>query len=194
MPAHDCLGPDNRNGIEDERKAPIKPNEQSAIGPTQTQSTSRTPSKHVQLDAAAPAPRWPLRPRRQRPRRRVDRRSREPHSAPRGVGVARIWDLASGTQRGEALFSNEGEVVSAALGALYGRPVIVSGFNDRTVQVWDLALDTPCGEPLRGHSGPVMSIALGTLNNRPLIVSGGEDGIVRLWHPAGETPLPTSGL
>jgi hypothetical protein len=49
MPAHDCLGPDDRYGIEDVRKAPIKPNEQSAIGPTQMQSTWRTPSKHVQL-------------------------------------------------------------------------------------------------------------------------------------------------
>jgi hypothetical protein len=49
MPAHDGLGPDDRYGIEDARKATIKPNEQSAVGLTQIQSTWRTPSKHVHL-------------------------------------------------------------------------------------------------------------------------------------------------
>jgi hypothetical protein len=49
VPAHDRLGPDDGYGIQDARKAAIKPNEQNPIGPTQIQSTRRAPSKHGQL-------------------------------------------------------------------------------------------------------------------------------------------------
>jgi hypothetical protein len=51
VPAHDRLGPDDGYGIQDARKAAIKPNEQNPIGPTQIQSTRRAPSKHGQLMA-----------------------------------------------------------------------------------------------------------------------------------------------
>jgi hypothetical protein len=49
MPTHDGFGLDDRYGSKDVRKAPIEPNEQSAIGPAQIQPTWRTLSKHVQL-------------------------------------------------------------------------------------------------------------------------------------------------
>ena len=49
VPAHDRLGPDDGYGVQNARKAAIKPNEQGAIGPTQIQWTRRAPSKHVQL-------------------------------------------------------------------------------------------------------------------------------------------------
>jgi hypothetical protein len=41
VPAHDRLGPDDGYGIQDARKAAIKPNEQNPIGPTQIQSKWR---------------------------------------------------------------------------------------------------------------------------------------------------------
>ena len=44
MPTHDRLGPDNRYCIKDAREAAIKPDEQSAIGPSHVQPTWRTPS------------------------------------------------------------------------------------------------------------------------------------------------------
>jgi hypothetical protein len=38
MPTHNRLGPDDGYGVKDARKAPIEPNEQNTVGPTQTQS------------------------------------------------------------------------------------------------------------------------------------------------------------
>ena len=49
MPTHNSLGPDNGYGVKDARTATIKPDEQSAIGPTQIQSTWCTLSKHAEL-------------------------------------------------------------------------------------------------------------------------------------------------
>jgi WD40 repeat protein len=51
--------------------------------------------------------------------------------------TVRVWDLASGKQRGEPLRGHEGPVLSVAVGTLDdGRPVIVSG-GYGTVRVWD---------------------------------------------------------
>jgi WD40 repeat protein len=72
-------------------------------------------------------------------------------------------------------------------GTLDGRPVIVSGSDDRTMRIWDLASGTPRGEPLYGHEGPVSSVALGTLGGRPVIVSGSDDCTVRIWDLASGT-------
>jgi hypothetical protein len=49
MPPHNSLGPYDGYGIKDARKTTIEPNEQSAIGPAQVQSTWCALSKHVQL-------------------------------------------------------------------------------------------------------------------------------------------------
>ena len=50
MPTHDGLGPDNGDGIHDARAAPIEPDEQSPVGPAQTQlATRRTLLQNVQL-------------------------------------------------------------------------------------------------------------------------------------------------
>jgi hypothetical protein len=50
MPTHDSLGPHDGYGIKDARAAAIKPNEQSAVDPTQMQSTARrTLPKNVEL-------------------------------------------------------------------------------------------------------------------------------------------------
>jgi WD40 repeat protein len=99
--------------------------------------------------------------------------------------MVRVWDLASGTPRGEPLLGHKGPVTSVACGTLDGRPVIVSGGSDAMVRVWDLASGTPRGEPLLGHKGPVTSVACGTLDGRPVIVSGGMDSTMRVWDAAG---------
>jgi len=49
VPTHNRFGLNDRYGSKDVRKAPIEPNEQSAIGPAQVQSMWLTLSKHVQL-------------------------------------------------------------------------------------------------------------------------------------------------
>jgi hypothetical protein len=49
MPTHDSLGPHDGYGIKDARAAAIEPNEQSAVDPTQIQSTAWRTPKHVQL-------------------------------------------------------------------------------------------------------------------------------------------------
>jgi hypothetical protein len=50
MPAHHGLGPDDGYGIKEERATAIKPNEQSAVDPTQMQSTAWcTLPKNVEL-------------------------------------------------------------------------------------------------------------------------------------------------
>ena len=56
-------------------------------------------------------------------------------------GTVRVWDLTSGAPRGEPLRGHDGEVTSAAVGTLEGRPVIVSGGDDGTVRVWDIRGD-----------------------------------------------------
>ena len=101
--------------------------------------------------------------------------------------TVRVWDLASGTPRGEPLRGHYLPCVSS-VGELDGRPVIVSGGLDGTVRVWDLASGTPRGEPLRGHEDQVHSVVLGELDGRPVIVSGGNDATVRVWDLASGTP------
>ena len=40
-----------------------------------------------------------------------------------------------------------------AAAELDGRPVVISGSDDRTVRVWDLATGAPVGDPFTGHRG-----------------------------------------
>ena len=81
------------------------------------------------------------------------------------------------------------EVKAVAAAELDGRPVIISGGDDRTVRAWDLATGTPIGQPLTGHDGPVNAVAAAELDGRPVIISGGEDGTVRAWDLAAGTPI-----
>ena len=46
-----------------------------------------------------------------------------------------------------------GEVLAVAAAELDGRPVVISGSDDRTVRVWDLATGAPVGDPFTGHGG-----------------------------------------
>ena len=69
-------------------------------------------------------------------------------------------------------------VNAVAVGERQGRPVIVSGGDDRTVRVWDLESGEPVLGPLTGHDGAVYAVAVGVRRGRPVIVSGG-------WRPDG---------
>ncbi len=95
-------------------------------------------------------------------------------------GTVRVWDLASGEQRGEPLTGHNGRVGSVAFGELEGRAVALSGGDDGTVRVWDLASGTQHGDPLTGHHGWVWSVAFGELEGRAIALSGGDDGTVRI--------------
>ena len=98
--------------------------------------------------------------------------------------TVRVWDLATGKQRGDPLRGHTDWVESVAVGELEGRPVVVSGSDDYTVRVWDLASGDPVGEPLTGHAGAVNSVAVGELEGRPIVVSGSGDHTVRVWDLA----------
>ena len=65
-----------------------------------------------------------------------------------------------------------------------GRPIAVTGSDDKTVRVWDLSTGTPLGDPLTGHTSPVEAVAALLLpDGRPIAVTGSEDE-----HGAGVGP------
>ena len=76
-----------------------------------------------------------------------------------------------------------------AAAELDGRPVVISGSDDRTVRVWDLATGTPVGDPFTGHGGRVNAVAVAELDGRPVVISGSDDRTVRVWDLATGTPV-----
>ena len=98
----------------------------------------------------------------------------------------RIWDLASGAQRGDPLTGHDGGVRAVAFGELEGRAIALSagGHRDGTLRVWDLASGAQRGDPLAGHDGGVRAVAFGELEGRAIALSGGDDGTVRVWDLA----------
>jgi len=70
----------------------------------------------------------------------------------------RVWDLATGAPVGGPLTGHDGRVLAVAAAELDGRPVVISGSDDRTVRVWDLATGTPVGDPLTGYDGAVNAV------------------------------------
>ena len=113
-------------------------------------------------------------------------------------GTVRIWDLATGAQRGEPLTGHDDAVYAVAFGELDGSPIAVSGGDDGTVRIWDLATGAQRGEPLTGHDSAVYAVAFGELDGSPIAITGGCDGTVRIWDLAigakrGEPPTGHSG-
>ena len=90
---------------------------------------------------------------------------------------------------------HDGWVNAVAVGVRDGRPVIVSGGDDRTVQVRDLQTGEPALGPLTGHDDKVSALAVGARHGRPVIVSGSWDRTVRVWDlDTGEPALgPLTG-
>ncbi|MFD4443717.1 WD40 repeat domain-containing protein [Nocardia sp. NPDC058519] len=62
-----------------------------------------------------------------------------------------------------------------------GRPVAVTGSNDKTVRLWDLDAGTAIGTPLHGHTEEVTAVACTEIDGRPVAVTGSNDKTVRLW-------------
>ena len=82
-------------------------------------------------------------------------------------------------------------VFAVATASLAGRPVIISGGEDKSVRVWDLVSGDHILPPIHGHQGPITAIAVARLAGRTVIVSGSEDKTVRVWDLAsGDTILP----
>jgi WD40 repeat protein len=105
------------------------------------------------------------------------------------LGVVVIVPLARAPSPPPAIAENvlaghTDTVWSVSTTQLDGRPVIVSGSDDKTVRVWDLATGAPIGQPLTGHTHFVQSVATAQLNGRPIIVSGSYDASIRVWDLA----------
>jgi WD40 repeat protein len=80
-------------------------------------------------------------------------------------------------------------VRTVAVADLDGRPAVISGGADRTVQVWDLATRTLVGDPFTGHVGRVWAVAVADLDGQPVVISGSDDRTVRVWDLATGTPI-----
>ena len=78
---------------------------------------------------------------------------------------------------------------AVAAAELDGRPVVISGSDDRTVRVWDLATGAPVGDPFTGHNGSVNAVAAAELDGRPVVISGSGDRTVRVWDLATGAPV-----
>ncbi|MFE0693635.1 trypsin-like peptidase domain-containing protein [Streptomyces sp. NPDC058869] len=94
--------------------------------------------------------------------------------------AVRLWDVASGEQRGELLTGEDGPVMSLAFSP-DGKTVASGDFND-TVRLWDVASGKPLRGPLGGHGSWVTSLVFSP-DGRTL-ASYGTDFVVRLWDVA----------
>jgi WD40 repeat protein len=112
-----------------------------------------------------------------------------------GDGV-QMWDLRTGTARGEPLRKRYERVVAAAITEVDGLPVAVTSGADGTAQVWDLATWTARGEPLRCSPQEASAVTIGKVDGAPVVVTGGFYGIVRVWDLRTGTALkqPLHGL
>ncbi|WP_326771167.1 AAA family ATPase (plasmid) [Streptomyces sp. NBC_01591] len=109
---------------------------------------------------------------------------------------AGTWTPVSATGGGLALacrdtLTQTAWVTAVACTVLDGRPLAVTGADDRTVRVWDLTTGRPMGEPLTGHTDWVNAVACTVVDGRPVAVTGGQDETVRVWDlitgcPVGE--------
>ncbi|WP_019631096.1 WD40 repeat domain-containing protein [Actinomadura atramentaria] len=79
------------------------------------------------------------------------------------------------------LVGHRGEVVTVALGRLDGRPIAVSGSEDRALLVWDLETGKPIGGPLRGHGERVDEVALLTDGDDVLALSRSMENAI-IWN------------
>ena len=92
----------------------------------------------------------------------------------------RLWDVATGKQRGARLTGHTGRISSVAF-SRDGR-TLASGSTDKSVWLWDVATGKQRGARLTGHTGRISSVAF-SRDGRTL-ASGSTDKSVRLWDVA----------
>ncbi|GAA2332938.1 WD40 repeat domain-containing protein [Dactylosporangium salmoneum] len=95
----------------------------------------------------------------------------------------RLWDLSRRAEARPPLTGSGEPVQALALGAVAGRPVVVTGHYGHAIRVWDLRSGRAVGAPLfdgRDTYSP-SSLAVGTLRGRPLVLAANGDGLVRVW-------------
>jgi hypothetical protein len=88
------------------------------------------------------------------------------------------WWSTSGAHR--VLQGHTKEVLCTAAGDLDGRPIAITGSNDRTIRMWDLISQRQVGKPLES-TVPVSAVAIGDLEDYTIALAGGIDGIVHVW-------------
>jgi Caspase domain/WD domain, G-beta repeat len=88
------------------------------------------------------------------------------------------WRSSSGAHR--VLEGHTKAVLCVATGDLDGRPIAVTGSNDRTVRIWDLTSQRQVGKPLESNV-PVSAVAIGDLDDYTVALAGGIDGVVHVW-------------
>jgi WD40 repeat protein len=72
---------------------------------------------------------------------------------------------------------------------LDGRPVVVSGGDDREVHTWDLATGETVGEPFTGHTDAVTAVAVQVRSGRTRVVSAGRDSRLRVTDHTSKVDL-----
>jgi WD40 repeat protein len=97
----------------------------------------------------------------------------------------RVWDLTTGTPLGDPLTGHTGEVSAVAAAEVDGRPVVISGSNDRTVRVWDLTRQRAMRRHLRRvqlrHTASVVAAILTQRRDRANLITSCTDGVSQTW-------------
>ncbi|AOR36307.1 hypothetical protein BFF78_39320 [Streptomyces fodineus] len=89
----------------------------------------------------------------------------------------------------DSLTGHTDDVFAVACTTLQGRPVAVTGGDDKTLRLWDLAAGTPIGQPLMGHSSRVEEVACTSLGGSPIAVTVDMDRTIRVWDLASGSAL-----
>ena len=98
-----------------------------------------------------------------------------------------VWDLRTGTARGDPLRGHTGSVQAVAIGEVDGTPVAVTGGGDGTVRVWDLRARPEPEEPCSDETGWIQAVAVGELDGVPLAVTADVHHKTQVWNLQART-------